>query len=70
MCHSRGSGNPAKPLLSWIPAPRFCGDKFTPAKAGAGMTNRIGQFKSMGVLISKVWSVKKIKLHGLLQSTF
>ncbi len=22
----------------WIPAPRFCGDKFTPAKAGAGMT--------------------------------
>jgi hypothetical protein len=24
----------------WIPAPRFCGDKFTPAKAGAGMTER------------------------------
>jgi hypothetical protein len=22
----------------WIPAPRFRGDKFTPAKAGAGMT--------------------------------
>jgi len=28
---------------AWIPAPRFRGDKFTPAKAGAGMTNqRIG----------------------------
>jgi|GEM_PF-2981940 len=24
----------------WIPAPRFRGDKFTPAKAGAGMTKR------------------------------
>jgi len=24
----------------WIPAPRFRGDKFTPAKAGAGMTVR------------------------------
>ena len=22
----------------WIPAPRFRGDKFTPSKAGAGMT--------------------------------
>jgi len=22
----------------WIPAPRFRGDKFTPAEAGAGMT--------------------------------
>ena len=28
---------------AWIPAPRFRGDKLTPAKAGAGMTNqRIG----------------------------
>jgi len=26
---------------SWIPAPRFRGDRFTPAKAGAGMTNAI-----------------------------
>jgi hypothetical protein len=24
---------------SWIPAPRLRGDKFTPAKEGAGMTN-------------------------------
>jgi len=24
--------------LDWIPAPRFRGDKFTPAQAGAGMT--------------------------------
>jgi len=24
--------------VNWIPAPRFCGDKFTPAKAGVGMT--------------------------------
>ena len=24
----------------WIPAPRFRGDKFTPAEAGAGMTRR------------------------------
>jgi len=24
---------------NWIPAPRLRGDKFTPAKAGAGMTN-------------------------------
>ena len=26
------------PMLFWIPAPRLRGDKFTPAKAGAGMT--------------------------------
>ena len=25
-------------VKNWIPAPRFRGDKFTPAKAGAGMT--------------------------------
>jgi hypothetical protein len=25
-------------ITNWIPAPRFRGDKFTPAKAGAGMT--------------------------------
>ena len=29
-------GNPVFP--GWIPAPRLRGDKFTPAKAGAGMT--------------------------------
>jgi len=27
----------------WIPAPRFRGDKFTPAKAGAGMTDTYTQ---------------------------
>ncbi len=26
------------PVPFWIPAPRIRGDKFTPAKAGAGMT--------------------------------
>ena len=26
----------------WIPAPRFRGDKFTPAKAGVGMTIATG----------------------------
>jgi hypothetical protein len=26
------------PVFSWIPTPHFRGDKFTPAKAGAGMT--------------------------------
>jgi len=25
---------------NWIPAPRLRGDEFTPAKAGAGMTNQ------------------------------
>jgi hypothetical protein len=29
----------------WIPAPRFCGDKFTPAKAGAGMTDKSVSFQ-------------------------
>jgi hypothetical protein len=29
----------------WIPAPRFCGDKFTPAKAGAGMTDKSASFQ-------------------------
>jgi hypothetical protein len=29
----------------WIPAPRFCGDKFTPAKAGAGMTDKSTSFQ-------------------------
>jgi hypothetical protein len=28
----------------WIPASRFCGDKFTPAKGGAGMTNKLVAF--------------------------
>jgi hypothetical protein len=28
----------------WIPAPRFCGDKFTPAKAGAGMIDKLAAF--------------------------
>jgi len=28
----------------WIPAPRFCGDKFTPAEAGAGMTGKLKPF--------------------------
>jgi hypothetical protein len=26
------------PVFSWIPAPRLRGDKFTAAKAGAGMS--------------------------------
>jgi len=29
-------------LPLWIPAPRFRGDKFTPAEAGAGMTKGAG----------------------------
>jgi len=29
------------PVFSWIPAPRLRGDKFTPAKAGAGMTDSV-----------------------------
>jgi hypothetical protein len=36
------------PLLRYykfVPAPRFRGDKFTPAKAGAGMTLRAGQYE-------------------------
>jgi len=34
-------------FLKWMPAPRFCGDKFTPAKAGAGMTREKGKFKEI-----------------------
>ena len=31
-------GGPGIQKKYWIPAPRLRGDKFTPAKAGAGMT--------------------------------
>ena len=38
----RHSGlDPESSLFNWIPAPRLRGDKFTPAKAGAGMTTLI-----------------------------
>ena len=39
--HSRENGNPIFfkwLLMSWIPAPRFHGGKFIPAKAGTGKT--------------------------------
>jgi len=36
-------GKSKKHIALWIPAPRFRGDKFTPAKAGAGMTRRVGR---------------------------
>jgi len=35
-CHS-GLDPESRKYQAWIPAPRFRGDKFTPAKAGAGM---------------------------------
>ncbi len=43
ICHSRESGNPA--FSPWTPAPRFRGDKFTPAEAGAGATSSIFVFR-------------------------
>jgi hypothetical protein len=39
ICHSRANGNPGITKI-WIPAPRFRGDKFIPAEAGAGMTEK------------------------------
>jgi hypothetical protein len=49
--NNRERGNSLNPSLSSIPAGRFRADKPTPAKAGAEITARIGQFKLLNVSI-------------------